>query len=204
MGKIYDRVGCKYNRLVVTSYAHRKNGKAYWNCLCDCKNTTVASGSNLVTGAVKSCGCAKKGCNIIHGKTGTVEYSTWARMRQRCYNELNLDYESYGGRGIIVCERWHDFENFLEDMGKRPNNKSSIDRIDNDGNYELSNCKWSSDSEQAINKRNTLFVVYRGERIRLKDLCRKLNKNYISIYKKTQYRDLNIEDAINTTLLPYK
>ena len=99
------------------------------------------------------CGCGKK----THGMTDDPVYQTWVMMLQRCNNPKCKAYHDYGGRGITVCERWTKFENFHEDMGPRPKG-SSLDRINNNGNYEPDNCKWSTASEQASNKRNTVMI----------------------------------------------
>lgn len=93
--------------------------------------------------------------NIIHGMKGTPTYMSWMSMKSRCNNPNNVSYKNYGGRGITVCKRWYNFKNFYEDMGQKPNGLS-LDRIDNDGNYEPSNCKWSTWVEQNNNKRNTI------------------------------------------------
>lgn len=89
-----------------------------------------------------------------HGMTGSPEYAAWKAMKYRCYDQNNIGYKYYGARGIIVCDRWLKFVNFYNDMGPRPSNWHSLDRIDNDGNYEPNNCRWATDKQQAYNKRH--------------------------------------------------
>lgn len=101
-----------------------------------------------------------------HGLSNASSYQLWLQMRDRCNNPNNPRYQSYGGRGIKVCARWDDFANFFKDMGARPSGQS-IDRIDNDGNYEPENCRWASTSEQQRNKRNTVMVQFRGRQMPL-------------------------------------
>lgn len=126
------------------------NKSYYWKCLCDCGNRVIIQGNKLRSGRTKSCGCIVK---VKKGLSTSPEYGTWSSMIQRCYDSKCRSYKNYGGRGITVCERWKSsFFNFLEDMGKRPIEKT-LDRINNDGNYEFSNCKWSTKSEQAQNRR---------------------------------------------------
>lgn len=99
-----------------------------------------------------------------HGMSRSPEYKSWCGMKERCYNKNNKKYKDYGCRGIIVCNRWHNFENFFEDMGKKPSKNHSIDRIDNDGNYEPNNCRWATSLQQARNKRDV--KTYRGLNMR--------------------------------------
>lgn len=128
-------------------------------CLCDCGNTSFPLWRNVRIGTSSSCGCYGLECRKghpktkTHGMSGTPEYRSWAAMRNRCTNPDNKGFKNYGGRGITVCERWmNSFENFYSDMGPRPDG-FSIDRIDSDGNYEPSNCRWASMEVQVINRR---------------------------------------------------
>lgn len=169
--KFKNIVGERFERLLVVECT-RVNKLVAWKCLCDCGNTIVVRTTRLGKD-VKSCGCFRKEIlknfhlkNTIHGMSGTVEYESWVSMMFRCYNPKSCDYKNYGGRGIKVCERWSDkksgFLNFLADMGKRPA-KYSIERIDVNGNYEPSNCKWIPNAKQARNKRNNVFLTFNGE-----------------------------------------
>lgn len=137
-----------------------------------CENEIHIWFANIVSGNTKSCGCQQRlNRPITHGESGertgkrTVEYRAWAAMKARCYNKGNKEYYSYGGRGIMVCERWlNSYENFIEDMGRKPGDEYSIDRIDNNGNYEPGNCRWATDLQQLNNTSRNVFIEYNGER----------------------------------------
>ena len=125
-----------------------------WVCKCDCGNRVELTDRVILGGKTKSCGCDHHW--KTHGQSDTVEYQTWRSMLKRCENPKYHNYRLYGGRGVKVCERWHQFENFFADMGPRPSDKHSIDRINNDGNYEPGNCRWATWSEQRLNQRRQL------------------------------------------------
>ncbi len=165
-----DLTGMRFGMLVVVSFADKtSSGHARWLCQCDCGGAKVTQASNLKSGQCRSCGCYARGPNWnrsgtrTHGHTYlksergtrcvTTLYATWSSMIQRCTNPNAKNYKWYGGRGITVCERWRSFENFAADMGDRPGRGYSIDRINNNGNYEPGNCRWATQSEQVRNSR---------------------------------------------------
>lgn len=155
-----EMVGKKFNRLTVLELSHKMKRKPYWICKCDCGNTKVIEGYCLRVGSIKSCGCLYSMIknHKTHGMSKTSTYRSWVHMHERCLVTKCKDYKNYGGRGITICKRWlNSFENFYEDMGEKPEGLT-IERIDNDSNYKLSNCKWATRKEQNMNKRNTLTV----------------------------------------------
>lgn len=158
-----DLSGARFGALVATRSLGYAPGGTRWECQCDCGAVVVAYSQNLRRGRSTSCGCAKsaKIASALtrhgHARRGRVtsEHRIWRAMLDRCSNPNNNSFKYYGGRGITVCDRWTDFENFLADMGNRPSRGHSIDRIDVNGNYEPSNCRWATASEQRRNRRDT-------------------------------------------------
>ncbi len=158
-------VGQKFGYLTVVSKAEgTKHGGTLWNCRCICGGRAIYGRWALKGGEAKTCGCSLRGelkLQKTHGKCGTPEYSVWCDMKQRCNNPNNAWYHRYGGRGISVCKPWNDsFENFFADIGERPNGKLSIDRINNNGDYEPGNCKWSTAKEQTLNREPLTHCKY--------------------------------------------
>lgn len=144
--------GQRFGRLVATQRAPHAR-RVHWRCACDCGGEAVVSADRLRSGKTGSCGCRR------HGQSRLPEYRVWATMLERCRRPRAANYHNYGGRGIGVCERWLDFDAFYADMGARPSPKHSIDRIDNDGNYEPGNCRWATASEQNRNKRPSFWML---------------------------------------------
>lgn len=161
-------VGTRFNRLVVLEKnSCVKNNAINYKFICDCGNIKDIGISNVANGKSKSCGCISKEIHrklkTIHGKSKTPEYRSWCSIKERCYNKKNNRYYRYGGRGIVICDRWlNSFENFISDMGERPSAEYSIERINNDGNYEPSNCKWATIEEQASNKSSNSYLTFKG------------------------------------------
>lgn len=143
----------------------RKDGGRLWLCRCDCGNDHTTRAKSLVQGATRSCGCLRREDvsrrKKTHGMTDSPEFTVWSSMLRRCRTPSTPGYDLYGGRGIAVCERWLQFENFIADMGLRPKGMT-LDRIDSNGDYEPSNCRWATMKEQQNNRRNNVCLTFEG------------------------------------------
>lgn len=201
-----DMIGFRRHRLVVVSEAPQRGRVRYFNCLCDCGSQRIICMPSLVskTSELKSCGCWKievqRARRTTHGQNSatfrTRTYNTWAKMIARCTNPNQAGWEHYGGRGITVCNEWRRFEAFFADMGERPEGKS-LDRIDVNGNYEKSNCRWATQSEQMSNTRHNRWITYQGEAYTLSALARKFG-----LGTKTLEGRLNRGWAIERAVMP--
>jgi hypothetical protein len=154
-------IGRRFGLLVVTEFSHAKGTRSHWHVRCDCGTIKTAHGGDLKAGKINSCGCSPNR-GIRHGGRYTPTYSTWCAMISRCSNPKNHKFCDYGARGVRVCERWLRFANFLADMGEKPAGMS-IDRIDVNGNYEPSNCRWATAKEQSLNTRANVRLTYGSE-----------------------------------------
>lgn len=175
MSRREDLTGRKFGNLTAVKFVERRAGKTVWQWLCDCGRTKEAWASHVKEGRVKSCGCA----NLVarrskpdwHGMTGSPEHRTWTNMHTRCGNPNSDDFANYGGRGIKVCDSWADFKKFYADMGGRPEG-TTIDRIDGNGNYEPTNCRWADKKTQVDNRSISVWIEHDGRRMVLADWAR--------------------------------
>ena len=179
-GQIRKDLDVKYGRLWIVKYiGARGNHRSFFLCVCDCGNLFEVAWSAIQSGGTQSCGCLNMEMCAqrprTHGLRKSSEYAIWQQILNRCRNSNLRNFSSYGGRGIRVCERWLKFENFYADMGPRPTPQHSIDRIDNDGNYEPDNCRWSTRKEQCRNTRRNRLVTFRGETMCIAELCERLS-----------------------------
>lgn len=201
-----DLTGQQFGRWFVIKESHRA-GKIgyYWECRCDCGTIRAVSGSSLKMGKSKSCGCLFREVLLkritTHGGTNSPEYGIWEAIRGRCLSPGHSAYKHYGGRGITICARWVNFSNFLADMGKRPSLKHSIDRIDNNGNYEPGNCRWVTQGQQCQNSRRTVRLEVEGIEMALGRACRRYGMDYSNISRKVLKSDYSHQEAFNEAVL---
>ena len=195
-----DLTGEQFGRLHVVERAENdRSGNAKWLCRCECGNYKIILGKALRTGSTRSCGCylaeqSKKRMKILatkHGLSKAKLYSVWGTIVDRCTNDKCKGYHNYGGRGISICDEWrHDVKAFYDYVSSLPHFGEpgrSIDRIDNNGNYEPGNIRWATFKEQANNtrpKKNTVWVVFNGETMSLADMARKYGINYATVRRR--------------------
>ena len=184
--KFQDLTGRRFVRLSVLGYRGKRATEHRWLCRCECGSEKEVSATALRSGGTQSCGCLRAekigGLNRSHGfttgKKKAPEYKIWGAMIRRCHKETDTCFDRYGRRGIRVCDRWRfgegalsAFECFISDMGLRPSAKHSIERVDNDGDYEPANCIWADRFTQARNKSSNTLVILRGREMKLFDAC---------------------------------
>lgn len=170
--KFIDLSGQRFGRLVAILRDKSRRG-TFWSCICDCGNGCSVNANNLRRGKQNSCGCMKRELaaarHYKHGMTKSREHESWMHAKQRCINPKNAAWNNYGGRGITMCESWTDsFEQFFRDMGQCPEGHT-LDRIDNNGNYEPSNCRWASRATQNRNRRDTTMITHDGTTLSISD-----------------------------------
>lgn len=188
-------IGKKFGNLTVLEKSEKvKNDVITYKCLCDCGNITYVRGYHLCSGHTKSCGCLHR----KHGKTNTRLYVTWDNMKARCYRKHNAYYKNYGGRGIAVCEEWkNDFKAFYEwSIANGYTDKLTLDRIDNNGNYEPSNCRWIDMKQQARNRRSNKIYTINGKTHCLAEWCEIYNMSYDKVKQRLNKLNWSIDKAL--------
>lgn len=206
-------LGMRFGKLTVVSFDGADNYRTMWHCKCDCGNEVTVYGKYLTNGDTKSCGClvseVLKERNTKHGLSHQSRlYTIWKGMRERCNNKNSSEYANYGGRGIIVCPEWDDYEKFFQwamDNGfdeSLPRRECSIDRINNDGNYSPDNCRWVSASQQARNTRRNRLLTYDGETKSAVEWGEAFGINPRYIINRIDRYGWSVEDAITTPVLP--
>ena len=208
MGKFIDLSGKQFGRLLVIKRYEEEyiSPKGYkninWLCQCECGNTVIVRGCNLKSGASTSCGCLRKEHpnRTTHGGTGTRLYNIWTGMIRRCTNIHDRYYERYGGRGIKVCDEWRNsFEIFREwayNNGYLPN--LSIDRIDNDGDYNPENCRWTDMQTQQNNKSNNHYITFNGKTMTMSQWAREVHIGYQKLKDRLIKCGWTVQKALTT------
>lgn len=187
-------VGERFGHLVITEeaprFVHGTRHLRMVRCRCDCGGEKTALVTNLRAGYTTSCGCVRlaraAAALTTHAMSDAPEYVAWMAMRKRCRDPNATCYHRYGGRGITVCEGWHNFKNFISDMGPRPSPHHSIDRKDVNGNYEPENCRWATSEMQANNRRNNRFIAFQGETKTLAQWARALSIPYSKLKQRVR------------------
>jgi len=177
--------GQRFGMLIALCRTEKRsnNNEVYWLFKCDCGVKKEMRGTSVKTGRVYNCGCLTGAHLKTHGKSKTRTYNAWACMRSRTTNPKVEQFHNYGGRGIKVCERWDNFSNFLKDMGECPP-RLSLDRIDVNGNYEPSNCRWATSKQQGQNTRKTIRIEIEGKLMTINELSTRTGFTELCIYKR--------------------
>ena len=206
MGAFENLLGRTFERLLVEERAgSTASGSALWQCWCVCGNTVVVAAGHLKSGHTTSCGCASSRTTIAarsrtHGEAprgqDTAEHRTWGAMMTRCYNENVRSYKRYGGRGITVCDRWHTYEDFLADMGRRPGPGYSIERKKAELGYFKDNCEWATVLTQARNKTSTRRVIYDGREMCIGELAELTGQPYMRLWTRIVEYGWSAERAV--------
>lgn len=195
MGKTKDYTGVKFGKLIVIErLPHERGKKTRYKCRCDCGNYSIVSSSNLATGHCTSCGCSVK----KHGLAKKERlYTIWVVMRQRC---RDTDRKNYGGRGIKVCDEWQNYSKFREwALSHGYADNLSIDRINVNGNYEPSNCRWANAKQQALNKRNNHLLAYKGKSQTIVQWAEEIGISRVTLLTRIR-RGWSVERAIETPI----
>lgn len=187
-----DLTGAQFDRLTVIGYAGKDSGRnTRWRCRCTCGQEIVAKRPHLMAGRTRSCGCLhdemvvrRNKSRAIHGLGHSSEYGTWLKMLARCTDPSSSAFANYGGRGITVCDRWHDFQAFYADMGPKPTPAHTLERKDNERGYSLDNCCWATRQRQNRNRRDTVRLCHNGEVLSLPDWADRVGISRSALYQR--------------------
>jgi len=193
--------GDRFGRFtIVDGLPIRKGREIYFVVRCDCGKFKQISKGSLKSGASTSCGCFNSEvlkARATHGKAKSPIYAVWNMMKQRCNLPSNKQYKDYGGRGIKVCERWETFENFYADVGDPPFLRATLERENNNKDYEPGNIKWATYYEQARNNSKTVIYNYEGQKLTLQDISKKAGVNHSSLATRIYSYGMSLEDALS-------
>ena len=193
MGKFQNLAGERFGRAIVLKRVENKSKRVAYLCKCDCGNEFVTTALNLKKGDTKSCGCIKSEMLASrltrHGKSKTRLYKIWKGMKNRCLNKNEPSHKNYGGRGISVCKEWtNDYLNFEKWANANGyNDNLTLDRIDVNGNYEPSNCRWATILEQQNNTRKSHYLEYNGKKKTIAEWAKDLNVKYNTIWTRLKH-----------------
>jgi len=204
---IEEEIGKRYGRLTVVEFSHYKELKKgtlkIYKCMCDCGKQCCISRTSLRVGNTKSCGCLQQdmasSSSTKHGLARKCpEYTSWMQMKARCLNAKHKSWPWYGGRGITIANEWiDDFKLFFSYVGPKPSPKHSIDRINNNGNYEPGNVRWATSSAQNSNKRSNRIISFNGKSQTLSQWARDLGINQATLGERIDERGWSIDDALS-------
>lgn len=202
-----DLTGFKFDRITVIGFSHKKQGHAYWYCVCDCGENRVVNSQRLKGGVTRSCGClarekARESClsrakhNQSKRNGRSRIYTSWANMKQRCLNEGRSDSKWYHDKGISVCDKWMSFDGFLDDMGSDYFDGASIERKSNDDGYHKGNCEWVKFSRQSRNKTDNKILVIDGVKICMADAADMYGINYNTLRSRIYKMGMDHKEAV--------
>lgn len=215
-----NRIGDRVKRLVIVALDRNekkdRGSRAYWKCRCDCGKIVITRWDCMTSGNTTSCGClkdenARKRC-WKHGHAGTFDgrassspiYKSYCSMWDRCTNPKTKHWDRYGGRGISVCERWREFSNFLSDMGDSWRAGLTIERKDNDGNYDPGNCRWATKKEQNFNTSRNHRITFQGRTLTMTEWAQELGMGYATLSERLHRLGWSDFKALSTPVKKYR
>lgn len=191
--------------ILATGVSLSNKYRYYAICQCSCGSPPKKIRIDGITSkVVTSCGCFQKKQTTKHGLSQTKLYTVWRHMMRRCYNKKDSAFCDYGGRGIKVCDQWHDVSNFVNDMKNGYCENLQIDRINNNGNYEPSNCRWATVEQNSNNKRSSLFFTFNGETLTIGQWAKKTNIKYRVLHDRLMIQKWDIKAALETPILSHR